>query len=127
MAPLLMKRNMFMIFGAFAIFVGMLSTVLPPLKMPLNPVSIGVSACGAAICIFYTFFKLLPAGNIPSVGRFQVNLMICLAGAELEMLGGTFMGSAPYGPWPFAIVSWALMFGGILPKMIAFWRTQSNT
>ncbi|AIE86410.1 hypothetical protein [Fimbriimonas ginsengisoli] len=118
------KQTTFMIFGAFATLIGLLLVFIPPMPQPLSPVSVGIASLGAILCVYWSLYRILPADRTPTVGEFQTNFLVALAGAELVTLSGVFIGSAPRGPLPFALVTWALMFGLVLPKMIAFWRRR---
>ena len=114
-------------FGAYAMLVALLLLFFPPSKLPLSPISVGGAILGGLLCIYWSTYRLLPRGDLPPVHKFQTNFLTALAGAEFVMFSGTFIGSRPFGPLPFAIVAWALMFAFVLPKLILYWKRHDGT
>jgi hypothetical protein len=125
-----LKQTQLIIFGAFAALPAMLLVfVAPSLKMPMTPVTPVVAGAAALGCLFVIVSRMSYTFEVPQPSLFQNDLLIALASAELVFLVGLFMGSAPIGALPFAVTDWLLMFGGILPRTLSYWRRweQSNS
>jgi hypothetical protein len=117
-------QTLFVIFFSFAILIGLFLFFIPAVKGAGSPIAIGGATLSAILCIYCSMFRLLPGRVSRSVEAFQTDMIISLAFAEMVMLLGTFLGGSPSGPMPFALVTWGLMFGFILPKLLLFSRLQ---
>jgi hypothetical protein len=117
------KPVTYQIFGAYALLPGLLAVAIP-LPIHLTAVSVVGAALAALGCIFWSTLRLGSPRDMASFQAFQTSMLVSLAFAQLVSLLGLFLGSKPIGPWPFVAVTWALMFGLILPKMNRYWRSQ---
>lgn len=98
--------------------VAMIGVLLFALKPPASGSgTIGVVGAGlsAAACILWSVF-VLPKPQ--PIAKFQANVLVGLAFAELVMLLGAFLSGDPAGLWKYAAMAWALIFVFILPRVI---------
>lgn len=119
-----------MIFGAYAILIILLNVFVGPAMQarntPQTPVPFIAEIAGAGLCVYFSLYRMLPGGLLPSLAQFQANMLCALAGAELVALIGLFMGYGPVGPLPSAAIALALQFGFVLPKLLAYLRSSDS-
>lgn len=134
MDPTSAKRTQFTIFGGYVVLVLMLAFL--PSLMPKHsrafaaePVFLGISVLSLLGCAYWSFTKLqaAPIGDVterPPIARFQANMLVALAFAELPALLGFVVATAS-GTLPIHFFGLALLgeIGFVLPRLLAFWRS----
>lgn len=98
--------------------VAMIGVFLFALKPPATESgTIGIVGAGISTCACILWSVLVLPKPQP-IAKFQANVLVGLAFAELVMLLGTFMGGDPTSTWKYAATAWALIFVFILPRVL---------